>query len=114
MSRAQLHDAIVAFLNQFVKRGASPNLTALAGGLVTDPGLQSQLDTFLSDQMTEREGFNAMRAFLADWSSGESRYDGSADVFDLLSWTEGEPDGGTSDPAQWHDWLGAIAAAEGR
>lgn len=28
-----------------------------------------------------------------------------------MSWTEREPDGQTSDPAQWHDWLASVERA---
>jgi len=106
-----VRQAVLAFLNQFVGRGASPELQDLPRRLATDPELQSQLDGHLEEDMTEREAFDAMRGFLAEWSSVILPRDGEVDVFDLLSWTEWWPDGGTSDPAQWHDWLGAVAAA---
>jgi hypothetical protein len=115
MSRADVHAAVVAFLGQFVGRGASPELHGLAHELPTDAMLQSQLDEFLTDEMTERQGFDAMRAFLAEWSSRIVPARGEVDVFLLLSWTEWEPDGQTtSDPAQWHDWLAAVASSERR
>ena len=111
MTRAETHATVVVFLDQFVGRGASPELRELPRRLTTEPDLQSQLDAHLQDEMTEREAFDGMRAFLAEWSlHAPRRQEGETDVFDLLSWTEWEPDGGTSDPAQWHDWLAATAA----
>jgi hypothetical protein len=110
VSRSEAQTTVIAFLDQFVGRGASPELRELPRRLTTEPDLQSQLDAHFQDDMTEREAFDAMRAFLAEWSSQAPRgHDRETDVFDLLSWTEWEPDGGTSDPAQWHDWL-AVAA----
>ena len=111
MSRAQVHDAVAAFLNQFVGRGASPELRGLAYGLATDSAIHHELDRFLSDEMTEREGFDAMREFLAHWSSKVAPSTDEVDVFLLLSWTEWDTGGQTSDPAQWHDWLGAVAVS---
>jgi hypothetical protein len=111
VTRAEAQTTVIAFLDQFVGRGASPELRDLARRLTTEPDLQSQLDAHLQDDMTEREAFDAMRAFLAEWSShAPRRQEGETDVFDLLSWTEWDPDGGTSDPAQWHDWITAAAA----
>lgn len=100
---------MLAFLNQFVGRGASPELRDLPRRLAADPELQSQLYRRLKDDMTDREAFDAMREFLVEWSSDAEQNEGGADVYDLLSWTEWEPGGGTSDPAQWHDWLAAVA-----
>jgi hypothetical protein len=110
VTREQVREAVLAFLHQFVSRGASPELHDLPRRLAADPELQSQLDRYLHDDMSEREAFDAMREFLGEWSSDVVPKGGEVDVFDLLSWTEWEPDGGTSDPAQWHDWLGAVAA----
>jgi hypothetical protein len=109
MTREQVREAVLAFLNQFVGRGASPELRDLPRRLAADPVLESRLDRHLHEGMTEREAFVAMREFLSEWSSDVVPKEGETDVFDLLSWTEWEPDGGTSDPAQWHDWLGAVA-----
>lgn len=110
MTRSEAQTTVIAFLDQFVGRGASPELRELPRRLRTEPDLQSQLDAHLLDDMTEREGFDAMRAFLAEWSShARTGRGGETDVFDLLSWTEWEPDGQTRDPAQWHDWLAAAA-----
>jgi len=57
------------------------------------------------------EAFDAMRAFLeAYWERGLKSSD---DLALLLSGIERDlrirPDGGTLDPAQWDDWLDAIA-----
>ncbi len=103
---------MLAFLDQFVGRGASPELQDLRRRLARDPRLQAQLDRYLHGEMTEREAFDAMRQFLGEWSSDIVPNAAEVDVFDLLSWTAWQPDGGTSDPAQWHDWLGAVAMAK--
>jgi hypothetical protein len=61
--------------------------------------------------LTEEEAFEAMRYFLTEfWKRGGSLPEG--DLFDVLTWTNREADGGTSDPAQWHDWLAAVKAVK--
>jgi hypothetical protein len=109
----EVRETVVAFLDQFVVRGATEDLRELRQGLPGDPELQRQLDRHLTANMTEREAFDAMRGFLSDVSTGMAPGDGQADVFDLLSWTRWEQDGITSDPAQWDDWLAAVAASGG-
>ncbi len=63
--------------------------------------------------LTDEQGFEAMRHFLAAfWERGGS--DPDSDVAELLRWTarDVEVDGGTNDPAQWNDWLLAVDAAK--
>jgi hypothetical protein len=63
--------------------------------------------------LTEDQAFEAMRLFLhAFWQRGGS--DPKSDLVDILSWTGREVwgDGGTDDPAQWHDWTAAVEAAQ--
>ena len=63
--------------------------------------------------LTEKEAFESMRYFLtAFWQRGGSHPE--SDLVDLLSWTgQGVwKDGGTNDPAQWHDWLDAVRAVK--
>jgi hypothetical protein len=63
--------------------------------------------------LTEQDAFEAMRYFLMEfWKRGGSAPD--SELADLLSWTErgGWADGGTSDPAQWDDWLAAVRAVQ--
>lgn len=104
---------MVAFLDQFVARGATEDLRQLRQGLAENPELQQQLDRHLTADMSEREAFDAMRSFLSEVSTRMAPGDGQADVFDLLSWTRWEQDGITGDPAQWNDWLAAVAASRG-
>ncbi len=112
MTRSEVRQAVLAFLDQFLGRGASRELHELRRRLAADPDLGVRLDRHLNDEMTEREAFDAMREFLSEWSSDVVPKRGEVDVFDLLSWTAWMPDGGTSDPAQWDDWLGAVATAK--
>ena len=61
--------------------------------------------------LDEKQAFEAMRGFLTAFWERENR---RSDVIrNILSWTEFEPDGGTSDPAQWHDWLDAVRQVTG-
>jgi len=111
LTREQARAAVLAFLDQFIARGADDNLRGLRQQLAGAPEVQLQLDRYLADHLSQRQAFDAMRQFLADVSAdttpGQPK---QADVFDLLSWTQWEADGQTSDPAQWHDWTAAVAS----
>ena len=50
-----------------------------------------------------------MRRFLEQFNEREPR-ERKETIEQLLLWTEIEADGGTSDPAQWDDWIGAVRA----
>jgi primase-polymerase (primpol)-like protein len=63
--------------------------------------------------LTKREAFEAMRCFLAQFNEREPP-ERRRTIEQILSWTEIEADGGTSDPAQWHDWEEAVALAISR
>lgn len=103
---------MLAFLDQFISRGAADDLRDLRERLATRSEVQQRLDRQLGgDEVSEREAFDAMRRFLQEEPNERAtRTSGEPDVFDLLSWTEWEPDGGTSDPAQWHDWVAAVSS----
>jgi hypothetical protein len=63
--------------------------------------------------LTEEQAFETMRYFLAAfWRRGGG--DPESDLAELLSWIGRDvwADGGTNDPAQWHDWLAAVRAVE--
>jgi hypothetical protein len=53
------------------------------------------------------QAFEAMRRFLAQFNEREPA-DHKETIEQLLRWTEIEADGGTADPAQWHDWADAV------
>ncbi|NUU16530.1 hypothetical protein HP550_04630 [Cellulomonas humilata] len=63
--------------------------------------------------LTSREAFEAMRCFLAQFNEREPP-ERRETIEQILSWTEFQADGGTFDPAQWHDWEAAVASAIGR
>jgi hypothetical protein len=62
--------------------------------------------------LTTRQAFEAMRRFLAQYNEREPVHRREP-IEQLLRWTEIESDGGTFDPAQWHDWEQAVARALG-
>lgn len=66
-----------------------------------------------SRNLTPREAFEAMRCFLERFNEREPP-ESRLTIELLLSWTEVEADGITSDPAQWPDWERSIATALGR
>ena len=65
----------------------------------------------MSESLTSREAFEAMRLFLAQFNEREPENRRETILF-LLSWTQIEDDCGTSDPAQWYDWQRAVADAK--
>lgn len=65
----------------------------------------------MSESLTSREAFEAMRLFLAQFNEREPEHRRET-IFFLLDWTQIEADGETSDPAQWEDWQRAVADAK--
>lgn len=116
MTPDEVYDAVLAFLDQFITRGAAPDILNLRERLVSDPEARQLLgEQVPSRDVSEGEAFDAMRAFFAaEWERGErtSYAPGAPDLVLLESWTSWESDGGTSDPAQWHDWLAAVERAK--
>ena len=120
MSREEIQQAVIAFLDQFISRGAASDIRDLGDRLHTDTPTRERLQQQLAtDNLSEREAFDAMRAFFAveyERQISPPR-GGGPDLVDLLSWTRWEAanedghfaeDGTlqmTGDPAQWHDWL---------
>ena len=65
------------------------------------------------ESLTSLEAFEAMRSFVAQFATREPAE--FQDRFrQLLTWTEIERDGTTSDPAQWDDWVAAVEQARSR
>ena len=65
----------------------------------------------MSESLTSREAFEAMRLFLAQFNEREPEHRRET-IELLLGWTQIEADGGTGDPAQWDDWLRAVVDAK--
>lgn len=123
MSREEVQHAVLAFLDQFASRGAASDILELRDKLRTDAPTRERLQLqIVADNLSEREAFDAMRAFLAAEHEHQSRSPGGGqpDLVDLISWTRWEAaneDGHfdeagalqmTGDPAQWHDWLRCV------
>lgn len=66
MSRDEVYAAVLAFLDQFISRGAAPDVCALRQRLGSDPVARRLLEDHLPTQEpSEREAFDAMTAFFA-------------------------------------------------
>lgn len=113
MKRLEAQRAVLEFLDQFISRGASPDVLAFRDRFAMDPAEWERLDALLpSDSPSEVEAYEAMRdIFAEELEAGGGQERSGPDFRDLVSWTERMPDGQTSDPAQWHDWLGSVARA---
>jgi hypothetical protein len=106
----------VEFLGQFIARGAAEDLHQLRARLVNDERTKKLLlEQLPARDIDERDAFDAFRRFLSvELEQREHQnWAGSPDLVLLLSWTDWGADGLTSDPAQWHDWLAAVATATG-
>ena len=68
----EVRKVVVAYLDQFVARGAAEDLRDLRQRLPSDPELLRQLDGHLTDSVTEREAFDAMRGFLGPLDSHDA------------------------------------------
>lgn len=64
----------------------------------------------MDEPLTSRQAFEAMRLFRAQFNEREPQ-SRQETISMLLAWTHVEPDGATSDPAQWADWERAVAEA---
>lgn len=58
----------------------------------------------MSEKLTELQSFNTMRNFLESYWERTN----SDDIAVLLGELQLFPDGGTFDPAAWHDWIKAV------
>jgi hypothetical protein len=80
--------------------------------LAEDAATQARLRNELpSDDLGEREGYDAMRRFFAveqERNRGRPVRGDGPDLILLWHWTGWEDSKTTNDPAQWHDWLGAV------
>jgi hypothetical protein len=122
MTPNDVQAAVLAFLDQFIGRGAAPSVVDLRERLSIDPETRQLLQDQLSNPApSEREAFDAMRAFVHEaWERADRVADGEGnpDLVDLLSWTEWETTvqgvQETGDPAQWHDWLASVEGAKER
>lgn len=121
MTLDEVHASVVAFLDQLIDRSAGPDVLDLRQRLVSDAQARQLLDAEMPNKApTEREAFDAMRGLFAAEAerSGTTDYTtGPPNLIVLLSWTGWEDwaDGETTnDPAQWHDWLGAVRDATAR
>lgn len=61
------------------------------------------------ETLTTVEAYEAMREFLRQFANRIPAGTAERSEFELLlAWTEFGSDGQTGDPAQWHDWEGAV------
>lgn len=116
MTRDLVHQTAVRFLDQFISRGAAPDIREVRDSLVCDEGTaQKLLGELPEDEPDERQAFDAFRRFLAYELEHRCNRDSSGppNLALLVSWTEWDWADGqtTSDPAQWHDWLDAARTA---
>lgn len=121
MTRDEVYRGVLAFLDQFIGRGAAADIHDLRSQLADDPQVRRLLDQQLSnDHPTDREAYDAMTGFFcaeAERRGQQSGYEGQPDLWELTRWMSwGWPDAegnlrDTEDPAQWHDWLASVNLA---
>ena len=115
MTADEVYASVLRFLDQFISRGAEPDIIELRARLASDEEVRGLLDAQLpSSNVSVREGYDAMTAFFeVMWErSGEPRPERGPALLDLVSWTSWDASPGmpptTSDPAQWYDWLASV------
>jgi hypothetical protein len=118
VTQDELQVAVLAFLDQFIGRGAADDVRDLRTRLVTDPATQARLaDELPSSDASEREAYDAMRRFFAaEYERGQNTRAGGTGpgLIQVLSWTgwgDWADNKTTNDPAQWHDWIGSVRRA---
>jgi hypothetical protein len=111
---AEGHRTVLAFLDQFISRGASASVLSFRDRFAMDPTEWERFQAELpSDAPSELEAFEAMRrVFAREFAAPGVADEPPVSFRELLSWTEHEPGGGTSDPAQWDDWLKSVQEAQ--
>ena len=115
----EVYASVLRFLDQLIGRGAEPDIIELRAQLASDQEVRRLLDAQLpSRNVSEREAFDAMRAFFeAMWErSGRPSLEGAPALVDLIAWTSWDSAPvnvlNTADPAQWHDWLVSTLSPE--
>jgi hypothetical protein len=105
MSRDDFVAAVLAFLDQYIDRGAASDIRGVRENLRTNRGLRARLEDELNDgESTDSQAYDALHRFLqAEWErQGKRRPDPrEMCLADLLADMYG-------DPAQWHDWLASV------
>jgi hypothetical protein len=114
VTREEFHRAVLAFLDQFISRGAAPDLIEVRDSLVRDPtAIEKLLSHFPAGEVSQRRAYDAMVEYLgAEWRA-RGEYVGPASgppgLFDLSWWCEWgrnlAGDDMTADPAMWFDWV---------
>lgn len=114
MTRDEAIAAGVSFLDQFIERGAAPDVLAARDHLASGENIGA-FDK--GEKFAVVGSFMSLREFLRTKHGklnairNHSTYD-QPDLVDLLAWTKFDvaPGGGieTADPAQWPDWLAVV------
>lgn len=110
-------EAVIAFLDQFIFRGADSDILAVRHALAEASATRKRLLRRLPPEASERAAFDAMHEFLVDeWErlgKPPPNRGSPPNLMFLIRWTSwgdrnirGEDM--TEDPAQWFDWLDAL------
>jgi hypothetical protein len=117
----EIHASVVAFLDQYVARGAAQEVFDLRERLISDRETGALLDAQMPrSKPSEREAFDGMRALFQlerDRRQDDSAHTGGPGLTDLLAdtqwgWVRNERHE-TLDPAQWYDWLSTVDRVTG-
>jgi hypothetical protein len=113
MNVEEARRAIVAFLDQFVERGAASDVVALRDRLRDNPDAATEIASQLpGSEAAPEEVFEAMRRLFDAGPAIDSI--SPPNLVELHTWTTREADGETDDPAQWHDWLNVLSTLPDR
>jgi hypothetical protein len=108
VTRTEACCAVLAFLNQFISRGAEPDVIALRDHL-RDRRSQDLLAEWLpAENACGSEVYEAMRRLFWKEASEANSTHSTPDLWELYSWTRIREDGLSADPAQWSDWIAVL------
>ena len=120
MNRAEIHVAVLLFLDQYIARGSEADLVSFRDELAFNDERWGLLDKLLEgDEWSIREAFRSMHDFFesecvrrASNVPPEVSSVSFAMITSDTDWYDPIPnpfDAVTSDPAQWYDWLDCVA-----
>lgn len=93
VTRDEVHAAVLAFLDQFIERGAAQDVLDLRSSLVRDAQTRNFLEAQLPSQHpTQREAFDAMRDLFeiaVERRGAHEDSHGAPDLVELAGWTCG-------------------------
>ena len=108
MNREEALGAVVAFLDQFIERGAAADMIGLRDRMRRNERLDEFAEWLPSRDPSATEVYEAMRRLFWAEAVSPGPDEPIENLETLFHWMRIEMDGISSDPAQWEDWLAVL------